>query len=382
MEGRSLGLATKRDYYEVLGVERTASAADIKKAYRKLAAQHHPDRNPGDAGAEEKFKEAAEAYAVLSDADKRARFDRYGHAGVGNGGGFSGFDPATFGDFADILGDLFGFGDLLGGGRRRGGRRGMAGADLRYDLRLEFAEAAFGPSRTLTVPRLERCSDCDGSGAADGSEPVSCRACGGAGQVRFSQGFLTVARTCPQCAGRGTVVDNPCKTCRGARRVERERTLEVTIPAGVDDGARLRLTGEGEEGLDGGPSGDLYVVLRVQPHEHFRRDGAHVLGVVEATYPQLVMGATIDVDTLHGPVPLEIPPGTEPGEEFRLAGQGVQRLDGRGKGDHLVLVRLALPSMSELGDEERDLLRRLAEVQGKPVRERRGVKDRVRDLFG
>ena len=211
---------------------------------------------------------------------------------------------------------------------------------------------------------------------------MTCRACGGAGQVRFSQGFLTVARTCPQCAGRGTIVEDPCPTCRGARRVEQERTLEVTIPAGVDDGARLRLSGEGEEGLDGGPAGDLYVVLRVKPHPSFRRDGAHVLGIVELTYPQLVLGATVDVETLQGPVPLEIPPGTEPGEEFRLAGHGVPRLDGRGKGDHLALVRLAIPAISELGEEERDVLRRLAELQGKPVRERRGVKERVRDLFG
>jgi molecular chaperone DnaJ len=320
---------------------------------------------------------------VLSDADKRARYDRLGHAGVSGAGGFSGFDPATFGDFADILGDLFGFGDLLGGGgRRRGGRRGLAGADLRYDLELEFEEAAFGVSRTLRVPRLEQCPDCSGSGAADGAQPVTCRACSGAGQVRYSQGFLTVARTCPQCGGRGTVVDNPCKTCHGARRVEQERTLEVTIPPGVDDGARLRLTGEGEGGLDGGPSGDLYVVLHVEQHPRFRREGAHVLGIVEATYPQLVLGAMVDVETLHGPVPLEIPPGTDPGEEFRLAGQGVPRLDGRGRGDHIVLVRLQIPSHSELGDEERDLLKRLAEIQGKPVRERRGVKERVRDLFG
>ena len=319
---------------------------------------------------------------MLSDADKRARYDRLGHAGLAGGGGFSGFDPATFGDFADILGDLFGFGDLLGGGRRRGGRRGLAGADLRYDLALEFGEAAFGVTRTLRVPRLERCDDCQGSGAAEGAQPVTCRACGGAGQVRFSQGFLTVARTCPQCGGRGTLVDNPCATCRGARRVERERTIEVTIPAGVDDGARLRLSGEGEDGLDGGPSGDLYVVLRVEQHPRFRREGPHVLGVLEVTYPQLALGATLEVETMHGPVPLEIPPGTEPGEEFRLAGQGVPRLDGRGRGDHMVMVRLAIPELSEMGDEERDLLRRLAEIQGKPVRERRGVKDRVRDLFG
>jgi molecular chaperone DnaJ len=372
----------KRDYYEVLGVAKDAAAGDIKRAYRKLAAQHHPDRNQGDAAAEEKFKEAAEAYAVLSDADKRARYDRFGHSGLGAQGGFSGFDPQTFGDFADILGGLFGFGDLLGGGRGRGRGRGTPGADLRYDLELTFEEAAFGTTHTLRVPRLETCSTCNGSGSAEGKQPTTCRACGGVGQVRFSQGFLTVARTCPQCRGRGTVIEDPCKVCRGQRRVEQERTLEVTVPAGVDDGARLRLSGEGEQGLDGGPPGDLYVVLRVEEHPRFRREGAHVLSEVDVAYSQLVLGATIEVETVHGTVPLEVPPATQPGEQFRLAGQGVARLDGRGRGDHHVFVRLQVPAPGDLSDEERELLKRLAELQGKTVRERRGVKDRVRDLFG
>ena len=372
----------KRDYYEVLGIERTAAAAEIKKAYRKLAAQYHPDRNPGDGEAEERFKEAAEAYAVLSDADKRARYDRFGHGGLGAQGGFSGFDPQTFGDFADVLGDLFGFGDLLGGGRRRGGRRGTPGADLRYDLELSFEEAAFGAAHTLRVPRLEVCEECKGSGSAGGSAPQTCNACGGAGQVRFSQGFLTVARTCPQCRGRGTVISDPCKRCRGQRRVEQERTLEVTIPAGVEEGARLRLTGEGEQGLDGGGPGDLYVVLHVEEHPRFRREGAHVISELEVSYPQLVLGALVEVETVHGLVPLEIPAATQPGEQFRLPGQGVARLDGRGKGDHHVFVRLEVPAPGEVSEEERELLKRLAELQGKPVRERRGVKERVRDLFG
>jgi len=374
-------MASKRDYYEVLGVERTTTAAEVKKAYRKLAAQYHPDRNPGDAEAEERFKEAAEAYAVLSDADKRARYDRLGHGGLGASGGFSGFDPQTFGDFADVLGDLFGFGDLLGGGRRRG-RRGVPGADLRYDLELSFEEAAFGATHTLRVPRLEVCEECKGSGSAGSAAPVTCNACGGNGQVRFSQGFLTVARTCPQCRGRGTVISDPCRRCRGQRRVEQERTLEVTIPAGVENGARLRLSGEGEQGLDGGPTGDLYVLLHVEEHPRFRREGPHVISELEVAYPQLVLGATVEVETVHGTAPLEIPPATQPGEQFRLAGQGVQRLDGRGKGDHHVFVRLLVPTPGSLSDEERELLRRLAELQDKPVRERRGVKERVRDLFG
>jgi molecular chaperone DnaJ len=375
-------MASKRDYYEALGVEKTAGAAEIKKAYRKLAAQYHPDRNPGDAAAEERFKEAAEAYAVLSDPDKRARFDRFGHGGLGAAGGFSGFDPQTFGDFADVLGDLFGFGDLLGGGRRRAGRRGVPGADLRYDLELTFEEAAFGTTHTLRVPRLEACPDCKGSGSAGGAPPASCNACGGAGQVRFSQGFLTVARTCPQCRGRGTVISDPCKRCRGQRRVEQERTLEVTVPAGVEDGARLRLSGEGEGGLDGGPAGDLYVLLHVEEHPRFRREGAHVISEVDVSYSQLVLGASLEVETVHGTAPLEIPAATQPGEQFRLAGQGVPRLDGRGRGDHHVFVRLHVPTPGDLSDEERELLKRLAELQGRPVREKRGVKERVRDLFG
>jgi len=371
----------EKDYYKTLGVAKDASAAEIKKVYRKLARDLHPDKNPGNAEAEEKFKEAAEAYSVLSDADKRARYDRFGHGGLGAQGGFSGFDPQTFGDFADVLGDLFGLGDLLGGGRRRG-RRGQPGSDLRYDLELTFEEAAFGVSRTLRVPRLEVCSDCSGTGSAGGTAPATCRACGGMGQVRFQQGFLTVARTCPQCRGRGTVVDDPCKRCHGNRRVEEERTLEVAIPAGVETGARLRLSGEGEAGLDGGPRGDLYVMLHVEEHPRLRREGPHVLSEVEVTYPQLVMGATVEVETVHGPMPLDIPAATQPGEQFRLPGQGVQRLDGRGKGDHVCFVHLQVPAPGDLGDEEKELLKRLAELGGKPIRERRKMKERVRDLFG
>ncbi|HVS03579.1 MAG TPA: molecular chaperone DnaJ [Thermoanaerobaculia bacterium] len=376
-------MTSKRDYYDVLSVPRDAAAAEIKKAYRKLAVQDHPDRNAGDPAAEERFKEAAEAYAVLSDPEKRSRYDRLGHAGVGGPGGFSGFDPTTFGDFADILGDLFGFGDLLGGGRRRGRRGGgVPGADLRYDLAVSFEEAAFGTQRTLRIPRLEGCPDCDGTGSAGKRPPQTCNACGGLGQVRFNQGFLTVARTCPQCRGAGAVIVDPCPRCRGSQRVEQERTLEVTIPAGVETGNRLRLTGEGEAGAGAAPRGDLYVIVHVEPHPQFHREGPHVLSEVEIGYPQAVLGGAIEVPTLHGEVPLEIPPGTQPGESFRLAGQGVARLDGRGKGDHIVQVRLHLPPHTSLAEEERELLKRLAELQGRPVRERRSVKERVKDLFG
>jgi molecular chaperone DnaJ len=374
-------MTTNRDYYEVLGVDRGAAASEIKKAYRRLAVQYHPDRNPGDPQAEVRFKEAAEAYAVLSDPQKRERYDRFGHSGVAGAGGFPGFDPATFGDFADILGDLFGFGDVFGGGRRRGGARRMAGADLRYDLSLEFEEAAFGTSRTLRVPRLETCEPCAGTGSADRRAPGICNACGGLGQVRFTQGFLTVARTCPQCGGAGRVITDPCPECRGSRRVERERTLEVRIPAGVDDGAKLRLTGEGEHGVHGGPTGDLYVVVRIEPHPKFRRAGPHVVGSVPVAFPQAVLGAEVEVETVHGPELLEIPAGTRPGDELRLRGKGVPRRDGGGHGDHVALVDLEIPDAGSLSEEERELLRRLGEVSGHPVRERRTVRERVKELF-
>jgi molecular chaperone DnaJ len=376
-------MTTTRDYYEVLGVARGAELADIKRSYRRLAVQYHPDRNPDDPEAEERFKEAAEAYAVLSDGEKRARYDRFGHAGVGNGGvGRGGFDPTVFGDFADILGDLFGFGDPFGSRRRRGGGpRPAAGADLRYDLTISFEEAAFGTSRTLNVPRLEVCSECEGSGSEGNAAPSRCNACGGLGQVRYSQGFLTVARPCPQCRGEGVVIEDPCPECRGQRRVEREREIEVQIPPGVDTGARLRLRGEGEHGLFGGPAGDLYVLIRVEEHPGFHREGPHVLSEVEISYSQAVLGAEVEVETVHGPEPLSIPPGTEPGEQFRLEGKGVQRLDGRGSGHHVAQVRLHVPRASKLDDEQRELLLRLAELDQRPVKERRTVKDRVKDLF-
>jgi molecular chaperone DnaJ len=373
-------MAPKRDYYEILGISRDADGAAVKSAYRKLAVKFHPDRNPGDAEAEERFKEAAEAYAVLSDAEKRARYDRFGHEGV-RGAGASpfggGFDPTVFGDFADILGDLFGFG--FAGGRRRGGRAATRGADLRYDLEVSFEEAAFGTERTLTVPRLERCPECAGSGSAGDEAPAACDVCGGRGQVRYNQGFLTVARTCPKCQGEGTVVKDPCPECRGQGLVERERKIEVKIPAGVDTGARLRLQGEGEHGRFGGPAGDLYVVTRVAPHETFRREGPHVLSEVEVSYPQAVLGASIEIPTLHGSDTVEVPPGTEPGQQFRLRGQGIPHLDGRGRGDHVAFARLHIPRPGDLTEEQVELLRQLAEAEGKPVRE--GVLERMKKMF-
>ena len=269
-------MASKRDYYEVLGVDRDASSKQIKSAYRKKAVKYHPDRNPDDQQAAESFREAAEAYSVLSDEQKRARYDRFGHQGV-SGPDFTGFDPSTFGDFADILGDFFGvgFGDLFGGGRRQ--RAGEPGADLRYRLTLSLEEAAFGSEQVLKVPRLEVCLTCQGTGSAGDAPPDSCSTCGGYGQIRISQGFFTVARTCPQCRGEGRVITDPCAGCHGVGRVENERSIEVKIPAGVDTGTRLRLAGEGEHGRRGGRTGDLYVDITVEPHEEFDREGPHIL---------------------------------------------------------------------------------------------------------
>ncbi|MDY7096299.1 MAG: molecular chaperone DnaJ [Acidobacteriota bacterium] len=366
-------MSNQRDYYEVLGVAREADGATIKSAYRKLAVKYHPDKNPGDAEAEAKFKEASEAYAVLSDADKRARYDRFGHQGVS--GGAAGFDPSVFADFSDILGDLFGFGGGFGG--RRGGRGGASrGADLRYDLQLSFEDAAFGTDTQLRIPRLESCSSCSGSGAAPGSNPVPCSTCGGHGQVRFSQGFFTVARTCPQCQGEGRIIQDKCKTCHGEGRVEEQRRLSVKIPAGVDTGARLRLAGEGEHGRKGGPPGDLYVVVRVKPHEIFQREDSNVLGPLKLSYPQAVLGATVEIPTLHGTEEVDVPPGTPHGKIFRLKNKGIPRLGGHGKGDHVAEAIIEVPDPKSLEEEQVELLRKMAELEGRAVRE--GFFDKVK----
>lgn len=373
-------MTTRLDYYEVLGVARDASHNEIKSAYRKLALKFHPDRNPGDQAAEESFKLASEAYSVLSDTEKRSRYDRFGHegpAGMGGAGGFSGFDPATFGDFADILGDLFGF----SGARRGGGPRPTAGSDLRYDLDLTFEEAAFGCEKKISVPRLESCLDCSGSGSADGSVE-RCSACAGQGQVLYRQGFLTVSRPCPQCRGTGRSIKNPCARCRGAGRAEVVRELSVTVPAGVDSGARLRLSGEGEAGEHGGPRGDLYLFLEVLEHPRLERHGADIAGLVEISYSEAVLGSTRTIETVHGERSLEIPPGTAHGTEIRLRGDGVARIGGRGKGDHVAVIRLKVPRAKDLSSEEKELLGRLRELEGVRAKDKdKGVFHKVRDLF-
>lgn len=366
----------KRDYYDVLGIARTATVAEIKKAYRNLAVKYHPDKNPGDAEAEEKFKEAAEAYGVLSDEEKRARYDRYGHQGMS---GMGGFDPNQFADFGDILGDLFGFGDFFGASRGRKGTRPARGNDLRYDLQLEFMDAVFGKEISLTVPRTITCSTCTGTGAKTGTQPVTCTGCGGRGQIRYSQGFFAVARTCPQCGGAGKVIKDPCATCGGAGRVREEKKISVKIPAGVDDGSRLRVAGEGEAGFNGGPAGDLYVFISVKDHAKFQRRDYDVHAEQSVSFTQAALGGEIEVETIDGADSLKIPPGTQPNQVFRLRGKGVPFLDGTGRGDHYVHIVVRIPTA--LSDEQRTLLERLAAIEGENPPGEKGVFEKVKDFF-
>lgn len=370
---------SKRDYYEILSVSRTATDPEIKSAYRRLAIKYHPDKNPNDAGAEEKFKEAAEAYSVLSDGEQRKRYDRFGHAGVSSSAGAGAWGAPGFGGIEDILGDLFGFGDVFGA--RGGGRRSASqrGADLRYDLEISLEDAARGMTAQLRIPRLEVCDTCKGSGAAAGSQPESCSTCQGSGQVRYQQGFFSVARTCHVCRGAGKVIKNPCLVCQGASRIEREKQMEVKIPAGVETGSRLRVSGEGEAGTQGGPPGDLYVVIHVAEHEQFERQGSNLYEAVPITFAQAALGADIMVKTLDDDEKLKIPMGTQTGTVFRLRGKGMPALGGRGRGDLFVSVTVITPT--SLTREQRRLLEQLAEVESKDL-ENKGLVDKVRDIFG
>ncbi|HEY0077180.1 MAG TPA: molecular chaperone DnaJ [Pyrinomonadaceae bacterium] len=372
-------MSTKRDYYEVLGVTRGATESEIKSAYRRLAVRYHPDKNPGDSAAEEKFKEAAEAYSVLSDAEQRARYDRFGHAGVSSSAGAN-WGAAGFGGIEDILGDLFGFGDMFGG-RAGASRRTAAqrGSDLRYDLEITLEQASDGMTAQLRIPRLESCDACQGTGASPGTQPENCSTCGGAGQVRYQQGFFSVARTCGTCRGTGRIIRTPCDKCRGAGRIEREKTLEVKIPAGVETGSRIRVTGEGEGGMSGGPSGDLYVVIHVKEHERFERQGGNLYTSVPVTFAQAALGAEITVQSLKDQQQLKIPAGTQTGTVFRLKGQGMPVLGGRGRGDLFVSVSVVTPTT--LTREQRRLLEQLAEIEDRDL-EDKGLLDKVRDIFG
>jgi molecular chaperone DnaJ len=373
----------KRDYYEVLGVTRSATEQEVKSAYRKLALQYHPDRNPNNPDAEERFKECTEAYTVLADTDKRSNYDRFGHAGV-NAMGAGGFDPSIFqdfGDLGDILGSIFGMGDMFGG---MGGRRrswAQRGGDLRHDLTLEFEQAVFGTEKKVQVRRHESCETCDGSGIAPGHAPANCPTCVGRGQVRYQQGFFSIARTCSACQGRGTVITHPCRSCRGEGRQVGERTIEVKVPAGVEDGTRIRYASQGEAGVHGGPAGDLYIVLHVKEHAMFEREGHDLHCAVPVSFAQAALGAELEIPTLEGPERLKVPEGTQSGAVFKIRNRGVPVLNGRGKGDLYVEVKVHTPA--KLSKRQRELLEEFAATDGVENRpERSTILSKVKDIFG
>ncbi|MHB1698667.1 MAG: molecular chaperone DnaJ [Acidobacteriaceae bacterium] len=374
---------SKQDYYEILGVSRDASDQELKSSYRKLAMQFHPDRNPNNPEAEEKFKAASEAYSVLTDPEKRAAYDRYGHAafggGMGGGGGFDGGGPfAGAQDLGDVFGDLFGEMFNMGGGRKAS--RVQRGRDLRYDLTLEFEEAVFGKQTEIHVRRSETCADCGGTGAAKGRGPVTCPQCAGRGQVRFQQGFFSVSRTCAHCSGTGQIISDPCTGCHGDTRVQRDHTILVKVPAGVEDGTRIRYQGEGDAGRFGGPAGDLYVVLAVKDHKFFERDGDDLHCVMPISFPQAALGTEIEIQTLDGETTLKIPEGTQSGKEFRVRGKGVPHLNAHGKGDLIVEIRVQTPG--KLTKQQRELMRQLGEVmtvENTPTS--RSLFSKMKDIF-
>lgn len=363
--------ARKRDYYEVLGVARQASAQDLKSAYRKLAMQYHPDRNPGDKAAEERFKEASEAYEVLSDPEKRSHYDRFGHSSMPFD--FGGFNSAGIND---VLSEIFG--DIFGGRTRRGGR--SRGSDLRYNLELSFEEAAFGTDVSVKIPRPKRCEVCEGTGSKD-KQVRHCPSCGGTGELRHTQGFFSVSRPCGTCGGSGSVATSPCTKCRGVGRYESETTLSVKIPAGVDSGTRVRLVGEGEPGEQGGPPGDLYVVAHVREHPIFVREDAEVLCEVPISFAQAALGTQLEVPTLEGKVKMKVPSGTQSGKVFRLKGKGIPHLHGGGRGDQHVRVVVETPT--DLTQEQRELLERFAQLNGERSQPQvKSFLEKVRELFG
>jgi len=360
-------MSEKRDYYEVLGVQKGASQDEIKRAYRKKALEFHPDRNQGDSSAEEKFKEAAEAYDVLSDDQKRARYDQFGHQAFSQGGGFPGGGRFTnIEDIFEAFGDVFGgggggiFGDLFGGGRRsRGGPRG--GRDLRIVLQLTLEEADTGVSKEVSIKRAEFCDTCGGNGAKPGTTPVQCATCGGAGQVTTSQGFFAMRSACPQCRGTGKTIESPCTDCRGQGRVSRKSDVQLDVPAGVEDGMSLRVSGEGDVGEPGGPRGDLYVIIREREHKVFQRSGPDLITELPFSFGQLAMGDSVEIPTLHGKVEMRIPVGTQSGKVFRLRGQGMSNLEGRGRGDQLVRVFIETPD--KLTERQKELLLEFEEIE-------------------
>jgi molecular chaperone DnaJ len=371
---------SKRDYYDVLGVNRDASEEEIKKAYRKLAMKHHPDRNPDNPKSEELFKVAKEAYEVLSDAGKRGAYDQYGHAGVdpqaGMGAGAAG---AGFGSFADAFGDIFG--DIFGAGRQRSNV--YRGADLRYNLEISLEEAARGTETRVRIPTMEECETCGGSGAKPGTQPMTCPTCGGQGQVRMTQGFFSIQQTCPKCHGSGKVVQSPCTTCNGAGRVKHQKTLSVKIPAGVDESDRIRLSGEGEAGVNGGPSGDLYVVIHIRPHEVFSREGNDLHCEMPISITKTALGGEIEIPTLDGYAKIRIPPETQTGKVFRLRGKGIKGVRSNAHGDLLCHVVLETPV--NLTPRQKELLQELEEINerdsGRHNPRAKSWMDRVKEFF-
>lgn len=379
-------MSTKRDLYEVLGVARTATKDEIKKAYRKIAMQHHPDKNPGNKESEAIFKEASHAADVLLNDEKRRMYDQFGHDGPqmggGPGGGFGGgFGAGDFGDLGDIFGDIFG--DILGGGRRRGTRggrtRAQMGDDLQTELEISFEEAAFGCEREISIYRSATCRTCNGSGAKPGSGPTTCDMCHGHGEVRRQQGFFTIAQPCPKCHGSGQMIKDPCGTCHGAGRTKKQEKLSVKVPAGIDEGQRLKLSGQGEAGLYGGPSGDLYVVIRIKEHEFFRRDEFDVHCEVPISFSQAALGTEIEVPTLSGRVAMKIPEGTQSGQKMKLRNKGITKLGGYGFGDQIITIHVETPT--KLSREQKDLFSRLAELDQNSNPMSKGFFDRVRELF-
>ncbi|MBI4691101.1 MAG: molecular chaperone DnaJ [Nitrospirae bacterium] len=359
-----------KDYYETLGVPRDASEADLKKAFRQLALKYHPDRNPDNKESEEKFKEINEAYSVLSDPNKRANYDRFGSA-EGVGAGYSPFG-AGFGDiFEDVFGDFFG----TFGGRRR--ERPTKGDDLRYDLNITLMDAAFGVEKIIEVPRWENCTDCKGTGAAPGKGPVTCSNCKGAGQVRFQQGFFSVSKTCGKCHGEGKIITDPCKTCKGIGKNKKHRQVSVKIPAGVDIGSRLRMSGEGELGTYGGPPGDLYIFINVEEHQFFQREGMDLYCKVPISFPQAALGAEVEIPTLDGVTKLKIPAGTSSGKSFHIRGKGMPRLGGHPRGDQIVIVNVEVPK--NLTPRQKELLEEFAAINGDEIA--KGFKEKIKDFF-
>jgi molecular chaperone DnaJ len=356
----------KRDYYEILGISRDASSEEIKKAYRKLALEFHPDRNPGNKEAEEKFKEAAEAYSVLIDSERRSVYNRFGHDGLRGEGftGFTGFDSSIFRDFEDILGDFFGFsfGDFFGTRSKRRRYYPQRGRDLGLELEITLEEASFGAEKEIKLSRSEFCTVCHGSGMTPGTEKSNCHHCQGTGQVRYSQSFFTVSRTCSHCQGRGEIITSPCKECHGSGKIKVKRFLKINIPAGIDDGSKLRIAGEGDSGDSGAPRGNLYVLVRLKKHKFFERENGNLYCQIPIAFSQAALGGKVEVPTLEKSEILKIPPGTESGDVFRIKGKGVKSFHSNGKGDLFVKVKIETPL--NLTKEQKELLRKFGQSRG------------------